>query len=76
MMSKDLKITMNMGNFLKKFVFVTFLNFFLKILVPIVTVTRLGRPRLAIDTTNIAWTNVTVTVGICARCSREPTFKV
>ena len=49
---------MNMVNILKKFVFVPFLNFFLKILVPIVTETRprlvieirLGRPRLVIET--------------------------
>ena len=26
--------------------------------------------------TNVAWTNVTMTVGICSRCSKEPTFKV
>ena len=26
--------------------------------------------------TNVAWTNVTMTVGICSRCSQEPTFKV
>ena len=26
--------------------------------------------------TNVAWTNVTVTVGICSRCSQGPTFKV
>ena len=26
--------------------------------------------------TNVAWTNVTMTVGICLRCSQEPTFKV
>ena len=26
--------------------------------------------------TNVAWTNVTVTVGICSRCSQRPTFKV
>ena len=25
---------------------------------------------------NVAWTNVTMTVGICSRCSQEPTFKV
>ena len=26
--------------------------------------------------TNVAWTNVTVTVGICLRWSHEPTFKI
>ena len=26
--------------------------------------------------TNVAWTNVTVTVGFCSRGSLEPTFKV
>ena len=26
--------------------------------------------------TNVAWTNVTVTVAICSRCSKEPTFKI
>ena len=26
--------------------------------------------------TNVAWTNVDVTVGICSRCSKEPIFKV
>ena len=26
--------------------------------------------------TNVAWTNVNVTVGICSRCSKEPIFKV
>ena len=26
--------------------------------------------------TNVAWTNVTVTVGICSRWSQKPTFKV
>ena len=26
--------------------------------------------------TDVAWKNVTVTVGICSRCSQEPTFKV
>ena len=26
--------------------------------------------------TNVAWTNVTVTVGICLRRSHEPTFKI
>ena len=26
--------------------------------------------------TIVAWTNVNVTVGICFRCSQEPTFKV
>ena len=26
--------------------------------------------------TNVAWTNVIVTVGICSRGSLEPTFKV
>ena len=26
--------------------------------------------------TNVAWTNVNVTAGICSRCSQEPTFKV
>ena len=26
--------------------------------------------------TNVAWTNVTLTVGICSECSQEPTFKV
>ena len=26
--------------------------------------------------TNVAWTNVTVSVGICSRGSQEPTFKV
>ena len=26
--------------------------------------------------TNAAWTNVTLTVGICSKCSQEPTFKV
>ena len=26
--------------------------------------------------TNVAWTNVTVTFGICSRESQEPTFKV
>ena len=25
---------------------------------------------------NVAWTNVTMTVGICSRCSQEPIFKV
>ena len=25
---------------------------------------------------NVAGTNVTVTVGICSKCSQEPTFKV
>ena len=25
--------------------------------------------------TNVAWTNVTVTVGICPRCSQEPTYE-
>ena len=26
--------------------------------------------------TNVAWTNVTMTVGICLRWSQEPTFKI
>ena len=26
--------------------------------------------------TNVVWTNVSVTVGNCSRCSQEPTFKV
>ena len=26
--------------------------------------------------TNVAWTNVTVTVGICSRCSQEPGLEV
>ena len=26
--------------------------------------------------TNVAWTNVTLTAGICSKCSQEPTFKV
>ena len=26
--------------------------------------------------TNVAWTNITGTFGICSRCSREPTLKV
>ena len=26
--------------------------------------------------TNVVWTNVTLTVGICSTCSQEPTFKV
>ena len=26
--------------------------------------------------TNVAWTYVPMTVGICSRCSQEPTFKV
>ena len=26
--------------------------------------------------TNVTWTNVTLTVGICSKCSQEPTFKV
>ena len=29
-----------------------------------------------VSRTNVAWTNVTVTVGICSRWSQEPTFKV
>ena len=26
--------------------------------------------------TNVAWTLITVTVGICCRCSEDPMFKV
>ena len=26
--------------------------------------------------TNVTWTNVTLTVGICSKCSQEPTLKV
>ena len=26
--------------------------------------------------TNVAWTNVPLKVGICSRCSQEPTFKI
>ena len=29
-----------------------------------------------ITRTNVAWTNVTVAVGICLRWSQEPTFKI
>ena len=29
-----------------------------------------------VNRTNIAWTNVTVTVGIYSRCFQKPTFKV
>ena len=38
-----------MMKILKKFIFIPFLNFFLKILVPIATETRVGGPRLVIE---------------------------
>ena len=41
---------MSMVKIFKKIVFIPFKNFFLKILVPIVTETRLGCPRLVIGT--------------------------
>ena len=31
---------------------------------------------LLIWTTYVAWTNVTITIGICERLSQEPIFKV
>ena len=40
---------MNIVKIFKKIVFIPFFNFFLKILVPIVTETRLGSPRLVIE---------------------------
>ena len=33
-------------------------------------------PRTNVALTNVALTNVAMTVGICLRCSQEPTFKV